>query len=77
MEIKTDALIEEGSYLNQVLSPNQMGNLVAVLHCSHLKDCNHVFMNDTGIFFLSAFSKVTSGTGTLYLKETSSKLIDI
>ena len=44
----------EGVFLDRVLLPHEVTSLVSVLYCSQMKDCRHVFMNGTGIFFLTS-----------------------
>ena len=61
--------ISKGTFLNQVLQPNQISDLVATLRCDQMKDCQHIFTNDTGIFFLSSLAEIKTGTGTTYAKD--------
>ena len=61
--------ISIGTFLKQVFPPNQISDLVAALKCNQMKDCQHIFSNDTGIFFLSSLTEIKTGSGTTYFKD--------
>lgn len=58
--------IVDGDFVDQVLPPNQVSKVMATVICHQMEDCNHFFKNDTGIYFLSLYTKLKEGTGTLY-----------
>ena len=61
--------IEEGKFLDTVLPPNQINDLVATPQCNQMENCYHFYMNDTGIFFLSVLLKTKDGTGISYIRS--------
>ena len=64
-----DKDVSEGSFLSTILSPNTP-DLVATMHCNRIEECNHLYKNDTGIYFLSSYTAITEGTGSMYFNST-------
>ena len=60
----------KGTYLDKVLPPNQESDLILALYCSQMINCNHVYRNETGVFFLSSITNIGPGTGTIYWKNS-------
>ena len=67
--------IEVGKFLDPVLPPNQINDLVPTFWCNQMKDCNHFYMNDTGIFFLFELLKMKTGTWTSYIRRCKLHII--